>query len=63
MTDLRVRIANAIAAEIMRQDYEDIPALGPELTLPWLDQGEVDFGLVSDAVLNLVEEVVDDIGA
>ncbi len=59
---LRARLANAIAAEILRQDYggraNPLPA---DLTVPYLDQGEVDFGLVADvAEAVLREEMVDD---
>jgi hypothetical protein len=52
---LRVRLANAIAAEILRQDFvKDMPPLGDDLSLAWLDQGEVDFGKVADVVEDII---------
>jgi hypothetical protein len=49
----REAIARAIAAEIGRQDGGSPFTLDEGFCLSWLDQGEVDFGKVADAVLAL----------
>ena len=45
------RVARAIAAELGNQDQGEPFVLDALLTLPWLDQGEVDFGKVAVAAL------------
>lgn len=50
-------VARAIAAEIGRQDYGPFP-LGDDLKLDWLDQGEVDFGLVAQAAIRAVHDAL-----
>jgi hypothetical protein len=49
----REQIARIIAHEILAQDEGgDQVELPPDLTIAWLDQGEVDFGKVADAILS-----------
>jgi hypothetical protein len=45
-------VARAIAAELGRQDDGDPFLLPDDLTLTWLDQGEVDFGKVARAAID-----------
>ena len=55
--DLRERVARRAAAAILEQDgYSAVgPYLNADLTLDYLDQGEVDFGKVADAILSLIQ--------
>jgi hypothetical protein len=56
MTDLRETIARAVAAELGRQDDETPWKLADDLKVAYLDQGEVDFGKVADAVIAVLPE-------
>lgn len=49
--ELIERVARAIAAEIGRQDHDEVFVLPDDLKLAWLDQGEVDFALVAKAAI------------
>ena len=55
--DLREKVARRAAAAILEQDgYSAVgPYLNADLTLDYLDQGEVDFGKVADAILSLIQ--------
>ena len=55
--DLRERVARRAVAAILEQDgySADGPYLSADLTLGYLDQGEVDFGKVADAILSLIQ--------
>lgn len=51
---LREKVARAVAAELIRQDYcedEIDPFPSGELTWRYIDQGEVDFGKIADRIL------------
>lgn len=50
------RCARAIAADLGKQDNGEPYLLGPELTLPYLDQSEVDVGALAHAVLSALRE-------
>ena len=55
--DLREKVARRAVAAILEQDgySADGPYLSADLTLGYLDQGEVDFGKVADAILSLIQ--------
>lgn len=48
-------VARAIVAELGRQDDGDEWSLGDDLKLAYLDQGEVDFALVAQAALSVIQ--------
>lgn len=57
---MRVAVAQAIAKELLRQDYDDdeLFELGYDLKLAYLDQGEVDFGLVAEAAMSVCADAL-----
>jgi ABC-type amino acid transport substrate-binding protein len=51
--ELRELIAREIAAELGQQEDRHDYTLEPDLTIPYLDQGEVDFGKIADRILSI----------
>lgn len=51
MVKHRELVANLIAAGLAAQDGEDFAPLKEGLSWPYIDQGEVDFGLIADSIL------------
>lgn len=56
------KVARAVTDELGRQDGYDLPAWKLEngLKLAWLDQGEVDMGLVARAALTALHDSFSD---
>lgn len=60
----RKKLALLIVTELFRQDGEDVeegfdPFSDGDLTLPWLDQNDVDFGKIADLIIGAFEEGVE----